>query len=567
MARPTRFEAEEWEEWMKWDGPMESLSPKSPISFSPPPLQFVSGSIGSTSPSELESLAPIQTSPTYQLPTTESRKRKSAAITAGPAASGRQARGKKTSHNVIEKRYRSNLNDKIARLRDSVPELRTSQGPVRRRPHKAAGTDSEGSGDEDASSGLKFNKATVLTKATEYIQQLERQNQRLLAEVNQLRTSGGSDPRNPPPIYTGVHRATGVSGHYSITKSTTAPIEQSTGEASVVTKRAASPAGMIGIPESMRRLREETSPQAHYAPESSDPNTNSPPPIPFSEVRGLLPIPEEFRRFREQAAQSSSQEHYAPTSSSFAPNLQPSSEALDFDNDDDEKSHWSKKTRAMSRILIGSLAGLMVMEGFNEKEVSSSSSQSLRSRGLFSLPTELLTESRGFRAQIRQRIIDFAASPQATRAMPILLLSFVFFAVCFAVFLYLIPSESKAVREGGPATLQIQQTAAESRTLTFPLPSRSSAEHPPPSWPPDPRSSSLHVHLGPGQSGESLLVSMLDYCAKQAVSWLGFSWLGWYHHDEEAAGRTPLGRREEYGKRWRAYSRLLPRLLDESEGG
>ena len=33
-------------------------------------------------------------------------------------------KGKKTSHNMIEKRYRNNLNDKITELRDSVPSLR-----------------------------------------------------------------------------------------------------------------------------------------------------------------------------------------------------------------------------------------------------------------------------------------------------------------------------------------------------------------------------------------------------------------------------------------------------------
>lgn len=31
---------------------------------------------------------------------------------------------KKAAHNMIEKRYRTNLNDKIAALRDSVPSLR-----------------------------------------------------------------------------------------------------------------------------------------------------------------------------------------------------------------------------------------------------------------------------------------------------------------------------------------------------------------------------------------------------------------------------------------------------------
>lgn len=38
--------------------------------------------------------------------------------------STRHAPVKKTAHNMIEKRYRTNLNDKIAALRDSVPSLR-----------------------------------------------------------------------------------------------------------------------------------------------------------------------------------------------------------------------------------------------------------------------------------------------------------------------------------------------------------------------------------------------------------------------------------------------------------
>jgi hypothetical protein len=38
----------------------------------------------------------------------------------------RQKPGKKTAHNMIEKRYRTNLNDKIAALRDVVPSLRVT---------------------------------------------------------------------------------------------------------------------------------------------------------------------------------------------------------------------------------------------------------------------------------------------------------------------------------------------------------------------------------------------------------------------------------------------------------
>lgn len=41
-----------------------------------------------------------------------------------PASNGRHPPVKKTAHNMIEKRYRTNLNDKITALRDSVPSLR-----------------------------------------------------------------------------------------------------------------------------------------------------------------------------------------------------------------------------------------------------------------------------------------------------------------------------------------------------------------------------------------------------------------------------------------------------------
>lgn len=56
----------------------------------------------------------------------QSRKRKSSADTDEDEdkESGQNPPVKKTAHNMIEKRYRTNLNDKIAALRDSVPSLR-----------------------------------------------------------------------------------------------------------------------------------------------------------------------------------------------------------------------------------------------------------------------------------------------------------------------------------------------------------------------------------------------------------------------------------------------------------
>lgn len=63
------------------------------------------------------------------------RKRKtSTSSTSSGSSSGsshppprRHSAPKKTAHNMIEKRYRTNLNDKIAALRDSVPSLRVTE--------------------------------------------------------------------------------------------------------------------------------------------------------------------------------------------------------------------------------------------------------------------------------------------------------------------------------------------------------------------------------------------------------------------------------------------------------
>jgi len=65
-----------------------------------------------------------------------SRKRKSSPLTEEdddedePQDSARQPPVKKTAHNMIEKRYRTNLNDKIAALRQSVPSLRVTEKSI-----------------------------------------------------------------------------------------------------------------------------------------------------------------------------------------------------------------------------------------------------------------------------------------------------------------------------------------------------------------------------------------------------------------------------------------------------
>ncbi|KAH6705082.1 helix-loop-helix DNA-binding domain-containing protein [Leptodontidium sp. MPI-SDFR-AT-0119] len=88
---------------------------------------------------------------------------------------------KKTAHNMIEKRYRTNLNDKIAALRDSVPSLRVMSKK-----------NSRGEDIQEDLQGLtpahKLNKATVLSKATEYIAHLEKRNKYLTKENTSLKS-------------------------------------------------------------------------------------------------------------------------------------------------------------------------------------------------------------------------------------------------------------------------------------------------------------------------------------------------------------------------------------------
>lgn len=85
---------------------------------------------------------------------------------------------KKTSHNVIEKRYRNNLNDKIVELRNSVPSLRA----------KGVAKGAKGTEDLDGlTPAHKLNKATVMAKATEYIKHLEARNQTMVDEMAALK--------------------------------------------------------------------------------------------------------------------------------------------------------------------------------------------------------------------------------------------------------------------------------------------------------------------------------------------------------------------------------------------
>lgn len=91
---------------------------------------------------------------------------------------------KKLDHSVCEKRYRNKLNVKIVALRERIPSLRrTPKGSMADNKNKK-----DGDGLDDLKAATKFDKATVLSKAIEYISRLEECNKRFVKEDLVLKT-------------------------------------------------------------------------------------------------------------------------------------------------------------------------------------------------------------------------------------------------------------------------------------------------------------------------------------------------------------------------------------------
>ncbi|GEQ69031.1 hypothetical protein JCM33374_g2702 [Metschnikowia sp. JCM 33374] len=82
----------------------------------------------------------------------------------------------KTSHNVIEKKYRTSINSKILELREVVPTLKFATGKAR-----ISMADLDG-----LSPASKLNKASILTKANEYIKHMKKKNKTLQKEIQEL---------------------------------------------------------------------------------------------------------------------------------------------------------------------------------------------------------------------------------------------------------------------------------------------------------------------------------------------------------------------------------------------
>ncbi|GMG36135.1 protein of unknown function DUF2014 [Aspergillus oryzae] len=232
----------------------------------------------------------------------------------GLAPPGKKMPSKKRAHNVIEKRYRANLNEKIAELRDSVPSLRASRHLV----------------DEDDGEGVtpanKLNKASILSKATEYIRHLEIRNKRLEDEntalKNRLRQLDKAVDQN-------VTSAASVSSPSNYTES-----------------------GASSSPSVFSN--------AEDVPSDPSPTSLHPP-------EGMIKVPDAFKRMRAAAPRDESwSQSYIQYPSSGNASPQPGSH---------KRSHYPNK------YMLGALAGLMVFEGMSSEKKTESTA-----KGLLAIP-------------------------------------------------------------------------------------------------------------------------------------------------------------------------------------
>lgn len=259
--------------------------------------------------------------------TGNTKKRKSAAEEdVAELKKDKQPPVKKTAHNMIEKRYRTNLNDKIAALRDSVPSLRVMS--------RGNGTVEEEDDPEDLE-GLtpahKLNKATVLSKATEYIRHLEKRNKRLTDDLHAMKMRLDSYEKMP----------------------ISAPMAM---------------ANAVNTPEGLRYQDDPFGSSVQGPPVSGPP-------------QGMIPVPENMANLHRGMAQGP---HFAPQNNSYpvyttAPG-RPGMPGPPLVN-------GRRNNGMVGKLMVGSLAGLMIMEGLSEREQLD---EEPAGRGLFSLPINIV---------------------------------------------------------------------------------------------------------------------------------------------------------------------------------
>jgi hypothetical protein len=314
--------------------PSQHASVRSAVAAqSAPSLQQSPSSLtnGRTDPSDQSSPEPRTAS--------KSKKRKASDVSDEQQDDDKPPVIKKTAHNMIEKRYRTNLNDKIAALRDSVPSLRVIS------------RNTQGSIDEDDPEDLegltpahKLNKATVLSKATEYIHHLEKRVKQLTDELadskNRIKNYNKLAMAGPVTLPRNVTTPDGLAFQEDPFTSVSMPAQ---------TISAAPPQGMIPVPDNIASLHRAAQNQQHYA--------------------------------HQQVSAPPGSGYPMYTSGPGRPNMHP-------------QPHLANGRRVvgsniMGKLMVGSLAGLMIMEGWSQREQSTDEPNG---RGLLALPVSLFSK-------------------------------------------------------------------------------------------------------------------------------------------------------------------------------
>ncbi|KAJ5155342.1 hypothetical protein N7492_008145 [Penicillium capsulatum] len=421
-APPTSDNAnQDWTQWMRWDEPMFSEGDQknnTPVDF-----PFVSPGTTLSSPSQIN---PKDFSPQLPLGLMEipsenndslsrtggiqgshasnesigqqsqsglvspiltlraSRKRKTgsdddATTVSGPVQPGKKMPAKKRAHNVIEKRYRANLNDKIAELRDSIPSLRTKN---------LNGDSNEDDDDAEATTpASKLNKASILSKATEYIKHLEIRNKRLEDENTSLKNRLRQVDKAADQALTSTASVSSPSNYAASSDSNS---------------NSASSPSVFSNPE---EISSDSSPTSHHPPE------------------GMIKVPDAFKRMRAESAKSGI----------FAESYIKSTPKGVYGREDAS----GRRSKMPNKYMLGALAGLMVLEGLGSEKSES------EQKGLFAIPLNLFGPAKSPRlAYVEYYMRNFWYSWHARAISHFLLLATLIVGSAFIVFVYLFNAEA-----------------------------------------------------------------------------------------------------------------------------
>ncbi|KAL8790031.1 MAG: hypothetical protein Q9195_006533 [Heterodermia aff. obscurata] len=414
-----------WEDWMMWDEPEESTLKQSSCGQDSPPMKQN---------------------------TLLSRKRKSTADRSpddqdSKAASERRPSAPTRGHSVVERRYRTNINAKIADLRDCVPALKPMANSKVQSP---TNTDS---------SVQKLNKATILSTAVSYIRDLERDKRRLEIEVSDLRARLGGTEREDDEV-----DPTSEADHALSKTSNSVPPE-----AAIDSSRSSSwenPAqGMIQVPEDMRRLRTAAL-QAQYA---------------------------------EQ------------------PYLAHIQDGHEMHSTIDVSESGARRAKQIGKLMVGSFAGLMIMQGFGTTERDEV--KRTRKRSFATPPTNLR------RTRLVQIIVMHLSRVSSDNMQYIFLAIKAFLVLSllgFGLFLYAFCSKPKQRKQ------TVTQRAISVPSLASPLELRRNA------WLTSIQTVRVPRHaMFPEWAAVNL--EALHYVIRQAVGWPRYSQMTGQSEDDEIA--------------------------------